>query len=406
MSTTQTPTSNKGPLSGVRILDMATVIAGPFAATLCADLGAEVTKLELPASNDPLRTFAPMKDHHSLYWKVTNRGKKGITLDVRKPEGKEIFLRMLPFFDVLVENFRTGTLDQWGLDIKTLHQANPQLIVLRLTGFGQTGPYARRPGFARIFEAMSGFTNLTGMADGPPQHMNYPLGDVVSGLFGAFSIAAALVESSRSKEMVGREIDLSATEAMMRLLDPLAVEFDQLNYVRGRTGSRATYTAPSNIYKTSDGVWIIVVGSSEPIFKRLCSAIGMDELANNPKFSNNQSRLKNLDEIDQIISNWCSSLNFEMLAKALNQHDVPFTKVYDINDVLNDPHFKERNAIIRLPDEDLGSIPAPCIVPRFSGIPEYIPHSGSKTGAHNISFYSELGLSDEEISKLKASNII
>jgi crotonobetainyl-CoA:carnitine CoA-transferase CaiB-like acyl-CoA transferase len=193
---------------------------------------------------------------------------------------------------------------------------------------------------------------------------------------------------------------------MMRLLDPLAVEFDQLNYVRGRTGSRATYTAPSNIYKTSDGVWISVVGSSEPIFKRFCSAIGMDELANNPKFSNNQSRLKNLDEIDQIISNWCSSLNFEMLAKALNQHDVPFTKVYDINDVLNDPHFKERNAIIRLPDEDLGSIPAPCIVPRFSGIPEYIPHSGSKTGAHNISFYSELGLSDEEISKLKASNVI
>ena len=406
MNTPQIHSSNKGPLSGVRILDMATVIAGPFAATLCADLGAEVTKLELPASNDPLRTFAPMKDHHSLYWKVTNRGKQGITLDVRKPKGREIFLRMLPLFDVLVENFRTGTLDQWGLDIKTLHQANPQLIILRLTGFGQTGPYARRPGFARIFEAMSVFTNLTGMAEGPPQHMNYPLGDVVSGLFGAFSIAAALVESSQSKNRVGREIDLSATEAMMRLLDPLAAEYEQLNYIRARTGSRATYTAPSNIYKTSDDVWISVVGSSEPLFKRFCSAMGVDELANNSKFSNNQSRLKNLDELDQIISNWCSSQTFEHLAVILNKNEVPFTKVYGIDDVLNDPHFKERKAIIRLPDEDLGSIPAPCIVPRFSGVAEYIPHSGSKTGAHNISFYSELGLSNEEISQLKADKVI
>ncbi|MBU3619390.1 CaiB/BaiF CoA-transferase family protein [Polynucleobacter sp. JS-Fieb-80-E5] len=402
----QTPNSNKGPLAGLRILDMATVIAGPFAATLCADLGAEVTKLELPASNDPLRTFAPMKDNHSLYWKVTNRGKEGITLDVRKPKGRDIFLRMLPSFDVLVENFRTGTLDQWGLDIKTLHQANPQLIVLRLTGFGQTGPYARRPGFARIFEAMSGFTHLTGMTDGPPQHMNYPLGDVVAGLFGAFSITAALVESSRSKNMIGREIDLSATEAMMRLLDPLAVEYEELNHIRGRTGSRATYTAPSNIYKTSDGVWISVVGSSEPIFQRFCVAMGMTDLATNPKFSNNQSRLKNLDEIDHIISDWCSSQTFENLANALNKNEVAFTKVYAIDDVLNDPHFKERKAIIRLPDEDLGSIAAPCIVPRFSGVDEHIPHSGTKAGAHNASFYSQLGLSDEEISQLKIDKVI
>nr|WP_255537557.1 CaiB/BaiF CoA-transferase family protein [Polynucleobacter sp. JS-Fieb-80-E5] len=406
MNMPQTPNSNKGPLAGLRILDMATVIAGPFAATLCADLGAEVTKLELPASNDPLRTFAPMKDNHSLYWKVTNRGKEGITLDVRKPKGRDIFLRMLPSFDVLVENFRTGTLDQWGLDIKTLHQANPQLIVLRLTGFGQTGPYARRPGFARIFEAMSGFTHLTGMTDGPPQHMNYPLGDVVAGLFGAFSITAALVESSRSKNMIGREIDLSATEAMMRLLDPLAVEYEELNHIRGRTGSRATYTAPSNIYKTSDGVWISVVGSSEPIFQRFCVAMGMTDLATNPKFSNNQSRLKNLDEIDHIISDWCSSQTFENLANALNKNEVAFTKVYAIDDVLNDPHFKERKAIIRLPDEDLGSIAAPCIVPRFSGVDEHIPHSGTKAGAHNASFYSQLGLSDEEISQLKIDKVI
>ncbi len=406
MNSQQEKSNAQGPLSGIRILDMATVIAGPFASTLCADLGADVVKLELPTSNDPLRNFAPMKDEHSLYWKVTNRGKSGITLDVRKPKGRELLLKMLPNFDVLVENFRTGTFDQWGLDIKTLHEANPRLIVLRLTGFGQTGPYARRPGFARIFEAMSGFTHLTGMTDGPPQHMNYPLGDVVAGLFGSFSIAAALVESSKTPNMVGREIDLSATEAMMRLLDPLAVEFEQLNYIRQRSGSRATYTAPSNIYRTSDGVWVSIVGSSDPIFKRFCIAMGMDELVSSEKFSNNQARLKNLDEIDQIITKWCLSETFESLAIALDRNEVPFTKVYGIDDVLNDPHFKERKAIIRLPDEDLGSIPAPCIVPRFSGIPNHAPHSGAKTGAHNNSFYTDLGLSEDEISQLKTDKII
>ena len=398
--------SSKGPLSGVRILDMATVIAGPFATTLCADLGAEVVKLELPAGNDALRTMAPVKDQHSLYWKVTNRGKQGITLDVRTPQGRELLLKMLPSFDVLVENFRNGTFDQWGLDIKTLHQANPQLIVLRLTGFGQTGPYARRPGFARIFEAMSGFTHLTGAADGAPQHMNYPLGDVVAGLFGAFSIATALVESAKTPDMSGREIDLSATEAMIRLLDPLAVEYEQLNYLRERTGSRATYTAPSNIYKTSDNIWVSIVGSSDAIFKRLCAAMRMTDLITNTKFINNQARLANLDELDQMIANWCSLQTFESLRLTLDQHEVPFTKVYNVNDVLNDPHFIERKTIIRLPDEDFGSIPAPCIVPRFSGVAEHIPHTGSKTGAHNRSFYSQLGLSNDEITQLITDKVI
>ncbi|HVL75012.1 MAG TPA: CaiB/BaiF CoA-transferase family protein, partial [Noviherbaspirillum sp.] len=184
----ETGTSSAGPLAGIRILDMATVLAAPFGTTLCADMGADVIKLELPDGSDALRTLAPI----DLFWKVTNRGKKGITLDVRTPEGRELFLKLAATVDVLVENFRTGTLDKWGLDLATLHAANPRLIVLRLTGFGQTGPYAGRPGFARIFEAMSGFANLTGDAQSGPQHMNFPLGDVVSGVFCAFSIASAV----------------------------------------------------------------------------------------------------------------------------------------------------------------------------------------------------------------------
>ncbi len=236
-------------------------------------------KLELPDGSDPLRTLAPVKDGSPLYWKVTNRGKRGISLDVRTAQGRELLLRLLPQFDVLVENFRTGTLDRWGLDIGTLRAANPRLIVLRLTGFGQTGPAATRPGFARIFEAMSGFTNLAGTADSGPLHMNYPVGDVIAGLFGAFSIATAIAEQRSGRDAPVREIDLAATEAMFRLLDPLAVEYEQLGHARQRAGNRTTYAAPSNMYRTADDVWVTVVASSDATFARLAQAMGEPGLA-------------------------------------------------------------------------------------------------------------------------------
>lgn len=398
--------ASAGPLAGIRILDMATVIAAPFSATLCADLGAEVVKLELPDGSDSLRTLAPVKDGNALYWKVTNRGKQGITLDVRKPEGRELFLRLLPQFDVLVENFRTGTMDRWGLDLETLHKVNPRLTVLRLTGFGQTGPYAQRPGFARIFEAMSGFAHLTGEPGGSPQHMNYPLGDVVAGLFGAFSIASAMVERRQNPDGLGREIDLSATEAMLRLLEPLAVEFEQTGAVRQRAGSRATYTAPSNMYQTSDNVWVTIVGSSETIFRRICQAIGRPELLDDPRFATNPDRVRNLEELDGIIKSWCAARSFESLAAALGPCEVPFSKVYGIDDVLADPHFQAREAIIRLPDPDLGSVPAPCVVPRFSGAPSPVPRSGPSVGEHNSEIFATLGLDGAELQRLKEARVI
>ncbi len=385
---------------------MATVVAAPFSATLCADLGARVVKLELPDGSDALRTLAPTTDAHALYWKVANRGKRGITLDVRKPEGRALFLRLLPDFDVLVENFRTGTMDRWGLDLKTLHEVNPRLTILRLTGFGQTGPYAQRPGFARIFEAMSGFANLTGEPDRSPQHMNYPLGDVAAGLFGAFSIVTALVERLRHPDTPGREIDLSATEAMMRLLDPLAVEYEQLGQIRQRAGSRATYTAPSNMYQTSDGAWVTIVGSSESTFRRLCEAMGRADLGTDPRFSTNSQRILNLQEIDGLVASWCLAQTLASLSSALVQHDVPFSKVYDITDILADPQLQARGAIVRLPDPELGSVPAPCVVPRFSGLENPVPRSGPGIGEHNAEVYGELGLSDADLQRLHDLNII
>ncbi|WP_332816040.1 CaiB/BaiF CoA transferase family protein [Ramlibacter sp.] len=393
-------------LSGVRILDMATFLAAPFAATLCADLGAEVVKLELPSGVDPLRSLAPVKGDLPIHSKVSNRGKLGITLDVRKPDGRAVFLRLLPSFDVLVENFRTGTLDSWGLDLRTLHAANPRLIVLRVTGFGQTGPYARRPGFARIFEAMSGFANLIGEPDGSPQHMNYALGDMIAGLFGAFSITAALVEHSRCPQAPGREIDLSATEAMLRLLETLPAEFEQLGIVRQRSGARATYTAPSNIYKTADGTWVTIVASSDAIFRRICCAMERQDLLQDPRFATLQLRVEHLQAIDSEVAAWCASQPFDAIARGLAQNEVPFNKVNSIADVFEEPQFRARNAIVRMEDPDLGSLPAPCVVPRYSGSACAVPRSGPGVGEHTEYVLERLGIPRAELDQLRAVGAI
>ncbi len=396
------------PLRGVRILDMATVLAAPFSATLCGDMGADVVKLELPQGNDALRGLAPVHGEHALFWKTANRGKQGISLDVRKPGGRALFLRLIETFDVLVENFRTGTLDQWGLDLNTLHAHNPRLIVLRLTGFGQTGPYARRPGFARIFEAMSGFTHLTGEAGGPPQHMNFPLGDAVAGLFGAFSIATALAERNAKprEEQQGVEIDLSATEALMRLLDPLAAEYKFSGEARGRSGSRAGYTAPSNVYQTADNAWITLVGSSDPIFVRLCRAMQREGLATDPRFTSNVLRTDNLVAIDDIVAAWCRGLTLAELSERLEREEVPFSKVYSAADAQADPHFKARGATIELMDPVLGAIPAPATVPRFTGRTAPVPCVGPDTGQHNAQVYGALGVDAAQLAALKAAQAI
>jgi crotonobetainyl-CoA:carnitine CoA-transferase CaiB-like acyl-CoA transferase len=396
----------QGPLAGIRILDMATVIAAPFAASLCADMGADVVKLELPEGNDPLRALAPTTPDHALFWKVSNRGKKGISLDVRKPEGRDLFLKLIGDFDVLVENFRTGTLDKWGLDKGTLWKINPKLVILRVTGFGQTGPYANRPGFARIFEAMSGFAHLTGESGRSPQHMNYPLGDVIAGLFGAFAISTAIAERHLNPNAPGREVDLSATEAMFRLLEALPVEHEVLGHARSRSGSRATYTAPSNMYRTADDHWVTLVGSTDSIFKRICQAMNQPELAHDARFATNRARVSHIEEIDAILARWCSSVTLAELTEALSQGGVPFSKVYAVDDVMADPHFIAREALIRLPDPDLGSLPAPAIVPRFSGYRPVPPRTGPAAGEHNAEIYGAMGLAAEELGELARHGVI
>lgn len=402
----KTTTTFGGALQGVRILDMATVLAGPSGATLCGDHGADVVKLELPDGSDALRHMQPVKEGVPLWWKVANRGKRGITLDVRKPQGRELLLSMLPSFDVLVENFRTGTMDRWGLDIETLHRANPRLVVIRLTGFGQTGPYRSRPGFARVFEAMSGFTSLTGEAGGSPLHANFPIGDSVAGLFCAFSIAAEIARLRGDPQAKGAEVDLSATEALFRLLEPLPVEHEQLGQVRQRTGNRTSYTAPSNMYRSSDGVWFSLVASSQGVYERLCRAVDRPDWISDPRYTTNPRRVQNMEALDNELAAWFRARTFDDIAQRLEHYELPFTKVNTIADIQADPHFQAREAIIRLPDPDYGSLPAPCIVPRVVGRKQPVPRTGPGVGEHNAEVYGEFGLGGKQLDALRAAGVI
>jgi crotonobetainyl-CoA:carnitine CoA-transferase CaiB-like acyl-CoA transferase len=394
-------------LEGVRILDMATVLAAPFAATLCGDLGAEVVKLELPDGSDPLRRLSPVQDGHALWWKVANRGKHGITLDVRRPAGRELFLRLLPRFDVLVENFRPGTLDRWGLDLATLRAANPRLVVLRLTGFGQTGPLSGQPGFARVFEAMSGLAHLVGAPDGPPQHANYPMGDVVAGVFGAFAIAAAVARRRAHPHEAPAELDLSATESLLRVLDALPVEHERTGEVRGRSGNRATYTAPSNLYRTADGAWMSLVASSDAIFARLCRAMEAPALAADPRFASMRARVEHVDALDEAIAGWFARRPAAEALAACEREGVPLARVADVATVMADPHVAARGAIVRLPDPQLGSLPAPAAVPRAMGaVPLPPPRTGPLPGEHNATIWGELGLDAAALEALRRDGVI
>ena len=400
------PAAPSGPLVGLRILDMSTVVAGPFAATLLADLGADVIKVELPGRGDPLRELAPHKNDVPLWWKVTNRNKKGVTLDLRKPDGKALLAKLLADRDVLVENFRSGTLDQWGITRDWLQAINPRLTILRVTGFGQTGPYRDRPGFARIFEAMSGFTRMCGEEGGSPLHLGYPISDAIGGLFGAVGVLGALYRLKEDPSARGQEIDCSMTEAMLRTLDFLAIEYDQLGAIRTGSGNRSQYAAPGNIYATSDGKWASIAASTQSIFARFCAALGVEELLSDARFADNRSRVKNRDVLDGIVGGAIARLTLAELRTRLEAHEVGFSPIYDASDIFSDPHFIAREAIVSVPDEELGEVRMQCVVPRFSETPGAVRSAGPSIGQHNDEVYRALGLAPDEIKRLKEARTI
>ncbi|QTL03734.1 CoA transferase [Aquabacter sp. L1I39] len=399
--------ATEGPLAGLRVLDIATIIAGPMAATLMADFGAEVIKLELPGLGDGLRGFPPFKEGKPLWWKVTNRGKHFGTLDLRRPEGRELFLRMVARCDVVVENFRPGTLERWGLDIETLWQANPRLVILRATAFGQDGPHAGLPGFARIFEAIGGLAGISGPPDQPPLHTGYPIGDPIGALFGAFAIMAALWRVKASPREKGEEIDLSLTEALLRIIEVLAIEYDQLGHVRQRSGNRNQYSAPSDVYLTADKRYVSLAGSTERTFANNARAIGRPDLLEDARFASNAARVRHAGELDRIFGSWIAAHTQEEAVGAFRAASGTLAPIYSIDQIFTDPQFVARHAIVEVPDADFGTVRMQGLVPRLRHNPGRIRWAAKDLAADNDYIYKELvGLGEAEIQVLKDKNVI
>ena len=394
-----------GPLAGLRVLDIATIIAAPSAASLLADYGAEVTKLELP-DGDGARNFPPSKDGRPLWWKVINRNKRLGTLDLRKPEGRALLLRLLPAFDVLIENFRPGTLDRWGLDRDTLWAAQPRLVILRVTGFGQTGPYKDRAGFARIFEAMGGLTHISGDPGAEPMHAGYPIGDSIGGLFGTIGVLAALWKRARDPQAPGEEIDLSLTEAVFKLLDSLAIRYDQLGEVHERSGNRNQYSAPAAVYATADRRWVTLAGSTDALFANNCRAIGREDLVTHERFCSNPLRVRHAEELNRIFAAWCAERPLDEVMAAFLAAGGTVAPIYGIDQIASDPQMQARGFLREVPDDDFGSVRMQDVVPRFANDPCHVRHSAGALGRDNEAIYGALGLGPEALQTLRAARVV
>jgi crotonobetainyl-CoA:carnitine CoA-transferase CaiB-like acyl-CoA transferase len=400
-----------GPLAGLRVVDISNVIAGPFAAALLGDFGAEVLKVELPvrgnAGGDPLRGLPPHKEGKPLLWKAVNRNKKAITLDLRKGNGQALLLKLLPRFDVLIENYRPGTLDKWNLGKEALWKEQPGLVILRVTGFGQTGPYAGYAGFARLFEAYSGLTYITRAPGEAPVHPGYPIGDPISGVFGAFGILAALMHRAKHPEAPGQEIDLSCTEAMMRLLEVLPIEWDQLGLVHEPVGAGNAYVSPSGMFRAGNGAWVSFTAATQNVFQRLCKLIGREDLLADPRYATNPQRMQHQPELNAIVAAWVAARSAGDAVRELSEAGVAAAPVYSNADIARDPHFLARNSITRAADADFGSVAVPCVVPRLSATPGEVLSAGPASGAHNAEVYGGwLGLSESEQEELQRSGTI
>lgn len=400
------------PLEGLRVLDISNVIAGPFAAAMLGDFGAEVLKVELPAGDDgsggdALRKLPPFKDGKPLLWKAVNRNKRAVTLDLRKPEGQALFKRLVPRFDVLIENYRPGTLDRWSLDRDNLWSLQPKLVILRVTGFGQTGPYSNYAGFARLFEAYSGLTYITRAPGEAPMHPGYPIGDPVGGLFGAFGVLAALVHRARNPEAPGQEIDLSLTEAMMRLLEVLPIEYQQLKLVHQPVGNGNAYVAPAGVFRSSDGEWVSFTAATQNVFERFCALIGRHDLLADPRFASNPARMRHAAELNAIVAEWIGARTLAESVAQLSEAGVSVAPILSNRQVMEDPHVRARGAITEVADEDFGSVAVPCVVPRLSATPGEARTAGPALGAHNDEVYGGwLGLSAEERGALRETGVI
>ena len=399
------PESKDLPLGGLRVIDASTILAGPMLATYLGDFGAEVIKVEHP-SGDGLRKVGREKEGKSLEWKLVSRNKKPVTLNLAHPDGQKLFHRLASTADVVITNFRPRTLDKWKIKYETLSQHNPDLIMVKISGFGQEGPYRDRPGFGTLVEAMSGFAAVNGYADRGPLLPSFALADQATALLGAFATMVALFHRENSPEGTGQSIDLPIYEALMGMLGNQIMEYDQLGVTPQRLGNRTQFSAPRNLYQTQDGKWVAISGTSQPIVERIFKAIGREDLIEAPQFRDNRTRMHNAEELDAIISKWMINHTQQEAIDRFLECEATIAPVYNISDILEDPHFAARGNIASVPDPDFGSVRMFNVAPKLSRTPGRIRHVGLEKGAANKAVYEGLGLSPDDMRTLQKNGVI
>lgn len=383
------------------------MVAGPFTGALLADFGADVVKIEQPGVGDPVRRLLPHKDDVSLWWKVLARNKRSVTLDLHAPKGQELLRALARDADVVVESFRPGTLERWNVGWDDLHALNPALVMLRISGFGQTGPYRSRPGFGRFAEAFSGLAGITGHPEGPPLHSGLPLADYITGAMGWGAVVSALLERERQPDGGGQQVDLALFEGVFRMMEFSVPEHDLLGVVRSRMGNLNPYVAPVNTYRTSDPQWITFTASTPSIVERFFRAMGRADLLEDPRFSTNSARVQHREALDAVVGEWFGRHTVSEIEAIFDAHEVPFAPVLDVAQIAADPHYAAREDLIEIEDEQLGSLRMQAVIPKFGRTPGKVRWAGPELGQHNEEVLGgELHLSQEEIERLRREGVV
>jgi crotonobetainyl-CoA:carnitine CoA-transferase CaiB-like acyl-CoA transferase len=393
------PGAAPAPLDGLRVLDLATLFAGPLAATMLGDFGADVIKIEHPRRPDPSRGHGPAKDGIGLWWKLLGRNKRNLTLDLSTPGGRDVLLRLAAESDVVIENFRPGTLEKWDLGWEELSAVNPRLVLARVTGFGQFGPYARRPGFGTLAEAMSGFAAITGEPDGPPTLPPFGLADSIAALATSYAVMAAL--RSRERTGAGQVVDMAIIEPMLTVLGPQPIWYDQLGYVQPRTGNRSANNAPRNTYRTADGAWLAVSTSAQSVAERVLRLVGHPEFIDEPWFATGAGRAAHADELDDVVGAWIARHDRAEVVDAFERAEAAVATVNDIRGVMEDEQYRALGSITEVEDEELGTVRMQNVLFRLSETPGAIKWTGRPHGSDTDTVLTELGLSEREITALR-----
>lgn len=405
METDVTPSA--GPLAGIRVIECGVLLAGPFCARLLADFGAEVIKVEAPGKGDPMRTVGQsLVDGKSLWWPGIARNKKCVSLNLRDPQGQEMLRRLVAQSDVLVENFRPGVFEEWGLGYETLRAANPDLVFARVSGYGQTGPYREKPGFAAVAEAFGGLRHLVGFPDRPPCRVGISLGDSLAGMFAALGVLMALYNRDVHGGS-GQIIDTALYEAVFAVLEATLTEYDRTGHERTRTGTLLPGFAPSNLYPCKNGQWIVIAANTDGLFTRLCTLMEREDLLTDERFATQVVRAENREAIDAIVSDWTAGYELSALLPRVEAATIPAGPVFSIADIVDDPHFRARDMLLSLHDRVLGELKVPGIVPKLSATPGAARWLGPDIGAHNRQVYAELlNASPAELADWSARGVI